>query len=82
MSLSAKGVARRVEEAKEAMEPTTTPRHLAPAVGPVYLVLLWPQDREWQGRIKDVRSGAEHPFASLSELWQWLQSQPPCQEVS
>ena len=49
------------------------PRSLPPAKSPVYLVLLWPdQSGEWEGRIKDARTGVEQPFHELGELLSWL----------
>ncbi len=52
-----------------------TPRNLPTAQGPVYLVLLWPdQAGLWKGRIKDARTGAETPFEQLEELLHWLET--------
>jgi hypothetical protein len=49
-------------------------RNLPPARSPVYLVLLWPDvTGQWEGRIKDARSGVEHPFYGLNELLSWLE---------
>jgi hypothetical protein len=68
--------------AEGAMKPETVPRsrkspppsrNLPPAKPPVYLVLLWPgQTGEWEGRIKDAKTGAEQPFHELEELLSWL----------
>jgi hypothetical protein len=41
----------------------------------VYLVLLWPDEAgHWEGRIKDARTGVEHPFSTLEELLSWLEN--------
>jgi|GEM_PF-1547102 len=49
-------------------------RSLPPAKSPVYLVLLWLDGRgQWEGRIKDARTGVEHPFNGLGELLSWLE---------
>lgn len=56
-----------------AQEPT--PRNLPRAQGPVYLVLLWPDEAgNWEGRIKDAKTGAEIPFGELEELVSWLEA--------
>jgi len=48
-------------------------RTLPPAKLPVYLVLLWQGGTgRWEGRIKDARTGVEHPFNGLGELLSWL----------
>lgn len=52
-----------------------TPRHLPPPKSPVYLVLLWRDETgRWEGRIKDARTGAEHPFYAIEELLSWLEN--------
>lgn len=57
-----------------AQEPT--PRNLPPPKSPVYLVLLWPDEAgHWEGRIKDARTGLEHPFFELEALLSWLESE-------
>lgn len=49
-------------------------RSLPPAKSPVYLVLLWPDGvGRWEGRIKEVRTGAEQHFYGLKELLSWLE---------
>jgi len=52
-----------------------TPRNLPRAQGPVYLVLLWPNEAGcWEGRIKVARTGAEIPFSEIEELLSWLEA--------
>lgn len=57
------------------MAQSFTSRLLPRAQGPVYLVLLWP-DRtgNWEGRIKDAKTGAEFSFGELEELMSWLEA--------
>jgi hypothetical protein len=41
----------------------------------VYLVLLWPDGAgNWEGRIKDAKTGAEIPFGEIEELVSWLEA--------
>lgn len=50
-------------------------RNLPPPKMPVYLVLLWQVEAgRWQGRIKDARTGVEHPFWAIEELLSWLEN--------
>ncbi len=56
------------------MAPEPTQRNLPPPRSPVYLVLLWPNEAgQWEGRIKDAKSGVEYPFSALEELLSWLE---------
>lgn len=61
------------EKPATAQEPT--PRNLPRAQGPVYLVLLWPDEAGgWEGRIKDAKTGTEIPFSEIEELLSWLET--------
>lgn len=56
-----------------AQEPTH--KSLPPSQRPVFLVLLWPDESgDWEGRIKDAKTGVEHPFFELEELLSWLEN--------
>lgn len=50
-------------------------RNLPPPKSPVYLVLLWRDEAgRWEGRIKDAKTGTEHPFSAIEELLSWLEN--------
>ncbi|WP_245587627.1 hypothetical protein [Calidithermus chliarophilus] len=64
-----------IEGLEVRMDPTKTPRNLPPAQASVFLVLLWPDgEGSWAGRVKDTRTGVEHPFGELEELLSWLEN--------
>jgi len=57
------------------MDQPKTSRNLPPTKAPVFLVLLWPDETgHWEGRIKDVKTGAEQPFHAIEELMAWLEN--------
>ncbi len=66
-------VSTRSEATCMAQEPAH--RSLPPAKLPVYVVLLWSDGAgHWEGRIKDAKTGVEHPFSAIEELLSWLEN--------
>lgn len=57
------------------MERESAHRNLPPPHAPAYVVLLWSNAAgQWEGRVKDAKTGVEHPFSAIEELLSWLEN--------